>query len=337
MPDSSRDVEANEIAPQVHEELSLLPERYRAPLILCYLQGLTHEQAAQQLGCPLGTVRSRLARGREQLRSRLIRRGLASSMSSIGIGFMKPIVPALVPPAWVENTVGAAVSLEAGGCVSIVVSASVLRLVKGVLTTMFLTKLKALGASFLIVSIVGLSAGGMARQDPPRPKGLFSTEGATPKFPDTEVKRSLDWLGMENSPWNVHRIVAPPGARVQIRVETSDKNITNCEAVVGDDGLLRMREDFADLKGKVLTESQLTGQSIVISSQTSREQSATTEKPQGLFGRREAMKPGSARTVEATNHESRLRDLEQKLERVLDQLESKTSGKRRSPFDAPPK
>ena len=93
---------------------------------------------------------------------------------------------------------------------------------------------------------------------------------------------------MENSPWDVHRIVAPPGAKIQIRVETSDKNVTNCEAVVGDDGQLRIREDFADLKGEVLTESQLTGQSIVISSQTSREQLATKEKPQGLFTKREA-------------------------------------------------
>jgi hypothetical protein len=258
-------------------------------------------------------------------------------MSSIGIGFMKRTVPALVPPAWVENTVEVAVTLESGGGLSVVVSASVFKLVKGVLAAMFLTKLKTLGASFLIVSIIGLSAGVMARQDAPRPKGLFRTEGETPKLPENEVKRSLDWLGMENSPWDVHRIVAPAGAKIQIRVETSDKNVTNCEAVVGDDGQLRIREDFVDLKGKVLTESQLTGQSIVISSQTSREQLATTEKPRGLFGRREAMRPGSARTVEVTNHESRLREVEQKLERVLEQLESKTGGKRQFPLDASPR
>jgi len=202
---------------------------------------------------------------------------------------------------------------------------------------MFLTKLKALAASFLIVSIVGLGAAVMARQDAPRPKGLSQTEGETPKFPESEVKRSGEWLGMEKTPWNVHRIVAPPGAKIQIRIETSDKNITSCEAMVGDDGLLRIREDFANLKGKVLTESQLTGQSIVISSQTSREQLATTEKPQGLFGSRDAMRPGSTRTVEVTNHESRLRAGEQKLKRVLELLESKTTGKTSSRPEMTPK
>lgn len=63
----------------LHEEVRRLPERYRAPLVLCYLEGLTHEQAAEHLGWPLGTVRSRLARGRERLRGRLEKRGVVSA------------------------------------------------------------------------------------------------------------------------------------------------------------------------------------------------------------------------------------------------------------------
>ena len=63
--------------PLVQEEVRRLPEKYRAAVVLCYWQGLTHEQAAAQLGCPLGTVRSRIARARNLLRRRLIRRGLA--------------------------------------------------------------------------------------------------------------------------------------------------------------------------------------------------------------------------------------------------------------------
>src|SRR5262249_926767 len=45
------------------EELAGLPEKYRAAVILCCLEAKTQEEAARQLGCPLGTVRSRLARG----------------------------------------------------------------------------------------------------------------------------------------------------------------------------------------------------------------------------------------------------------------------------------
>ena len=69
----------DDLGPLIHEELDRIPERYRAVLVLCCLEGLTQHQAAQQLGWPLGTVQSRLARGRERLRARLARRGLAPS------------------------------------------------------------------------------------------------------------------------------------------------------------------------------------------------------------------------------------------------------------------
>ena len=62
--------------PELHDELSRLPEKYRESVVLCYLQGLSTQAAAQRLGCPQGTVLSRLSRGREQLRQRLTRRGL---------------------------------------------------------------------------------------------------------------------------------------------------------------------------------------------------------------------------------------------------------------------
>ena len=61
----------------LHEEIGRLPEKYRTPVVLCYLEGLTHDQAAQKLRWPVGTVRSRLSGARERLRSRLVRRGVA--------------------------------------------------------------------------------------------------------------------------------------------------------------------------------------------------------------------------------------------------------------------
>jgi RNA polymerase sigma factor (sigma-70 family) len=62
--------------PILHEELNRLPDRYRLPLILCYLEGKTNEQAAAQLDWPVGTVKGRLWRARSELRDRLSRRGL---------------------------------------------------------------------------------------------------------------------------------------------------------------------------------------------------------------------------------------------------------------------
>ena len=63
----------------IHDELGRLPARLRAPIVLCYLEGLTHDLAARQLDCPVGTVRSRLARARDLLHQRITRRGLTLS------------------------------------------------------------------------------------------------------------------------------------------------------------------------------------------------------------------------------------------------------------------
>ena len=69
--------EGPEIRGVLDEEMVALPEKYRVPLVLCYLEGLTNEEASRRLGWPPGSMSYRLARGRELLRRRLARRGLA--------------------------------------------------------------------------------------------------------------------------------------------------------------------------------------------------------------------------------------------------------------------
>ena len=54
---------------KLYEELARLPERFRVPIVLCHLEGLTYEQAAERLGCPVRTIQSRLSRGRARLRA----------------------------------------------------------------------------------------------------------------------------------------------------------------------------------------------------------------------------------------------------------------------------
>lgn len=74
-----------ELTAILHEELDRLPERFRVPILLCDLEGRTCEETARHLGCPVGTVGSRLARGRERLRTRLMRLGFAPAAGALAV------------------------------------------------------------------------------------------------------------------------------------------------------------------------------------------------------------------------------------------------------------
>ncbi len=143
------------------QELNRLPEKYRAPLILCYLRGRTHQQAAEELRCPVGTVHSRLARGLDLLKKRLTRRGFAPTAAILGPG---PGLPArllveAVPPSLVSATVKAALGFGSAQTIQAsAVAATALALAQGALTTMKLAQLKWIGLAILATT---LSAGGV--------------------------------------------------------------------------------------------------------------------------------------------------------------------------------
>jgi hypothetical protein len=81
------------------EELSKLPDAARAPLVLCYLEGRTRDQAAAELKLSLGTLKRRLERGREMLRERLARRGVALPAALLAVGAAEVALPARVVAA----------------------------------------------------------------------------------------------------------------------------------------------------------------------------------------------------------------------------------------------
>ena len=87
------------------EELVALPDKYRAPLVMCYLQGLTNEEAARRLGWPSGSMSYRLARGRELLRDRLHRRGVCFWSLPLAIGVCTRATAGEVPEPLVQKTV----------------------------------------------------------------------------------------------------------------------------------------------------------------------------------------------------------------------------------------
>ncbi len=156
--------EADDLGAVVQEEVARLPERYRAAIVLCLLEGLTPEQAARQLNCPAGTVHSRLARGRERLRGRLTRRGLAApavllTAESAGSG-----ASAAVPSALADSTIRAAIRLAAGPGSAGAIPASVAALLGTMLRTMLMAKIKVTAAALLVLGVLLAGAGVLARQ-----------------------------------------------------------------------------------------------------------------------------------------------------------------------------
>jgi hypothetical protein len=139
------------------EELEHLPQRYRAPLILCYLGGKTRDEAARELGLSPGSLHGRLERGRDMLRDRLTRRDLTLSTALFSTALTGTTAQASLPAtsiiAWVKAaTAGAGGQAVADG----VIPANVLNLMREVLKTMFVTKLKLASAAVAGICLLGV-------------------------------------------------------------------------------------------------------------------------------------------------------------------------------------
>jgi RNA polymerase sigma factor (sigma-70 family) len=152
------DAARRELGSVLDEELSRLPEKYRAPVVLCYLQGLTNEDAARRLRWPVGTLKTRLARARRLLGGRLARRGLALGAGLAAAGEFPG--PAAVPQALAGSTARAAALVAAADVAAAnAVSPQVARLTEGVLRAMTLMKLKV--AAVALAVTLTLAGGGV--------------------------------------------------------------------------------------------------------------------------------------------------------------------------------
>jgi RNA polymerase sigma factor (sigma-70 family) len=147
-----------ELWPTVDDELSRLPEKYRAPLVLCYLQGKTQEEAARLLGWPKGSLSTRVGRGLQRLRGRLARRGLTLSAAALATALSPKSAPAALPAALADSTLQAALLCAAGKPALALISARAAALTEGALRTMFMTRLKIAAALLLMVAVAGSGA-----------------------------------------------------------------------------------------------------------------------------------------------------------------------------------
>jgi RNA polymerase sigma factor (sigma-70 family) len=169
---SDEQIDRHELWALVDTELNQLPDKYRSPLLLCYLEGKSNEEAACELGWPTGSISYRLARGRELLAQRLSRRGVALSTTAIAAALGEGAALAALPAELSSRTVTVASAVLARGTMAGVAAAEVTALVDGVLKSMFVRKLKVAAVILLALGILGSGGtllGHRARLDPPPP------------------------------------------------------------------------------------------------------------------------------------------------------------------------
>jgi RNA polymerase sigma factor (sigma-70 family) len=164
-------------------EVERLPDHLRAVVVLCYWEGLTHEQAAGRLGCPLGTVRSRVARARDRLHRRLSRCRPGPVAGVINAAFDSPdflkATAVEIPATLVTTTAHLAKQLAAGGSLAQLTSPSISALVQKVIGSMSMTKLRTTAICLLLIGggvygltlaaqrIEGIKQGRRDRAQPP--------------------------------------------------------------------------------------------------------------------------------------------------------------------------
>jgi RNA polymerase sigma factor (sigma-70 family) len=145
-----------EVRQVLDDELSSLPEKYRSALLLCYLENKTQEEAARQLGWAPGVLRGRLDRGRERLRKRLLRRGLAISSALLATVLVRHASAAPVS-ALTEAAIRGAVGFSLGGGTG-VISERVAAMAEGGFQTMSFLTLKSVVATILVAGLLTTGA-----------------------------------------------------------------------------------------------------------------------------------------------------------------------------------
>jgi RNA polymerase sigma factor (sigma-70 family) len=207
-------VERAQMFAALDEELNRLPEKHRAPLVLCYLEGKSRQEAAQQLSWPVGTLQRRLVRGRELLHTRLARRGLALSAALSASALSPSAAPAAISVELITSTLKAAVLVAAGkGAAAGAISAQAAALTKGALNALFLTKLKIATVLVFTVGVLGMGVGTLTQQVLAQRQSQASAQTVPPAKP-VDSQRELSTADQQEETAIAGRVLDPDGKAV---------------------------------------------------------------------------------------------------------------------------
>jgi RNA polymerase sigma factor (sigma-70 family) len=193
------DVTWRELRETLDAELERLPEKWRLPLILCYLEGRTQDEAAKLLGWSKNTLRSRLDEARDALARRLTRRGIVWEAALSAVLVFDCVASAVPSPELVFSTVQAVAHVAAGRTTGAAISAKVTALTEGMVKPMLLTKLNTAMAGLLVLGLLAFGAGsvprgtgGAARADQPeKPSTREKAADPLPKVDLAKIDRTI--------------------------------------------------------------------------------------------------------------------------------------------------
>jgi RNA polymerase sigma factor (sigma-70 family) len=215
-------------------ELARLPDKYRAVIVLCDLEGKTRREASNQLGWAEGTVASRLARARKMLAARLVRHGLAPAAGALAAA--APDAGAARPSAsLVTSTIRAALLVAAGQSAAELVPARIAVLAEGVQRMMLMNRLKIVAAALLVAGFGIAGVGVLGQQAPPADPGAAKGKEARPGEPAPKT-----WQFTHGQRWeyrvvntgDLYNLVDPQGRGRRSTEEVQEQGLKK----LGEDG-----------------------------------------------------------------------------------------------------
>lgn len=231
-----QEAEGREWQVALHEELGHLPESQRTAVVLCYLEGMTHEEAARHLGWPLGTVKGRLSRARALLRARLTRRGFGLTTATL----VACLRPRAVSAVLLDETVSVAMGIANGRALITGGGPAAWLLAKGVLDRMFMVQMKLAATALLGVGLtVGFTTVGVHRLgNRPAVAASVDDQAVPPKAPGAPDQKRLPDLAKKRA--FPKYVVEPPDVLdVEVRGDLSGRPISG-ERLVRPDGKISL-------------------------------------------------------------------------------------------------